>query len=700
MTARPRIERWSTWTAVAAAALGYAASVAALEQWTREPGFDAAWLVGVAGVIAAPFVADRVTRAGARRGVANVIAVLLHVAPVVLLAMRHRTALVPSVLMLAQGHFLLRAARDPFAGASLAVATLQALAAREIALAMATQWLVPPTALASLAGAVVLHGRAARRHAARALAGVRGAQPLADETARGLRRRIAAAIPLGVAALLLGAVTDAVVTSLSASSRRSRSRSAPLGWNDRPSSGRGRSGWGAPSLPDFASELEHGGAAGASAEEVVMEVVPTLRPRTGEWPESLRLRGLVLDAFDAGGVRVADLSDPRIVHDFDDGERDGWTRLPVPPAERRALSGREITLDIRQCPMPFAGRDWSLLFAPGTALAVDLPEVRHDPDRLLAVPEGSDDWIAYRVQGAGLDLDDPRLRLARATRRDPRVSTGLPPASEALNAMQDEAARIVHGASTDLQRVRRIVDHLRRFDYALDSPPCRDVGAIATFLETRSGRCTHFAATTVLLLRLQGIPSRVVTGFLVSRWSEADGSWSVQARDAHAWAEVWFDDVGWVTVDATPPDSRGAAAAAARAAALAAARSWTRPGGLPLFVLLPVSVVALAVVLALLAARRRSPRAVGLPPGVPLADDYATVLRALERSGFTRRASQTPREFACDVARRREGLAPFRALTEAWYASRFGGAPPAADARALVAALLVNLRSSPPPPRE
>ena len=70
--------------------------------------------------------------------------------------------------------------------------------------------------------------------------------------------------------------------------------------------------------------------------------------------------------------------------------------------------------------------------------------------------------------------------------------------------------------------------------------------------ETKSGYCQHYSAAMALLLRMGGVPARVVTGFSPGGFSERKDAWIVRDTDAHSWVEAWFDDIGWVTFDPTP----------------------------------------------------------------------------------------------------------------------------------------------------
>jgi hypothetical protein len=65
------------------------------------------------------------------------------------------------------------------------------------------------------------------------------------------------------------------------------------------------------------------------------------------------------------------------------------------------------------------------------------------------------------------------------------------------------------------------------------------------------GYCVHFATSFALLARLNQIPTRYVTGFLVNPPPEGDLV-EVTGLNAHAWPEVWLDGQGWTAWEATP----------------------------------------------------------------------------------------------------------------------------------------------------
>jgi hypothetical protein len=70
-------------------------------------------------------------------------------------------------------------------------------------------------------------------------------------------------------------------------------------------------------------------------------------------------------------------------------------------------------------------------------------------------------------------------------------------------------------------------------------------------LRTHAGYCQHFAGAAALLLRLAGVPARVVVGFATGAQT-ASGRYTVRDVDAHEWIEVYFQGYGWVPFNPTP----------------------------------------------------------------------------------------------------------------------------------------------------
>jgi len=121
--------------------------------------------------------------------------------------------------------------------------------------------------------------------------------------------------------------------------------------------------------------------------------------------------------------------------------------------------------------------------------------------------------------------------------------------SERLEAL---ASEIIGDLSTPWEKLKALEQYLRT-EYEYDeeyTPAPYDVDPVENFLfEDGRGVCTHFNSAFVLLARSIGLPARIVRGYLVN--PDADFQF-VMAKQAHIYAEVPFEGLGWMTFDATP----------------------------------------------------------------------------------------------------------------------------------------------------
>ncbi|MDO8960214.1 MAG: DUF3488 and transglutaminase-like domain-containing protein [Rhodocyclaceae bacterium] len=106
---------------------------------------------------------------------------------------------------------------------------------------------------------------------------------------------------------------------------------------------------------------------------------------------------------------------------------------------------------------------------------------------------------------------------------------------------------------SDQQRLQRAIDFMRvqRFIYTLQPPLMGEHVADEFLFDHQRGFCEHFAASFVVLMRAAGVPARVVTGYQGGEHNPVDDTWVIRQSDAHAWAEVWLEQRGWVRVDPT-----------------------------------------------------------------------------------------------------------------------------------------------------
>lgn len=293
--------------------------------------------------------------------------------------------------------------------------------------------------------------------------------------------------------------------------------------------------------------------------------------------------------------------------------------------------------------------------------------------------------------------------------------------SEALDVPDDSSPRtrtfvesLRLQAPSDAEFIRRVLEHFNQepFHYSLNSPLLGNQPIDEFLFETRTGYCEHYASSFAIMMRLGGIPSRVVTGYQ-GAWFNAMGDYFlVRQSDAHAWVEVWLAESGWTRIDPTAAVSpsrieRGSLGA------LGAPRhmldySWLRnlrnsvdivqqrwndwvieygaarqrqvlsPFGLdrmtpPMLVItLFAALVVLGVILFPLVLRIRGP---GYRD--PLQRIWKKFLQRLRKAGFESQASDGPLEIGEAAAKRlpRDSGAILR-ITNLYCRSRYSGSPP------------------------
>lgn len=223
--------------------------------------------------------------------------------------------------------------------------------------------------------------------------------------------------------------------------------------------------------------------------------------------------------------------------------------------------------------------------------------------------------------------------------------------------------------------------------YSLRSNHSQTTDPTASYLfGNRIGYCVHLAHATVLLARSLGVPARVAAGYAFSNQDRGNGS-SVMllSSDAHAWAEIYLDQAGWIPIDPGPPslDPMGTRPDLELQALLGELvrkkrspppirmgpedwrwLSWRQVAAI-------LSLTLLGLVLAgysVKGYRRLAPRLFRLDPTARLA--YRATLDRLAEAGWTRKDGETREAFAARVA----PLAPdFPQLTRLHLRACFGG---------------------------
>ncbi len=123
-------------------------------------------------------------------------------------------------------------------------------------------------------------------------------------------------------------------------------------------------------------------------------------------------------------------------------------------------------------------------------------------------------------------------------------------------------------------RILAVLRGFSDFQYQLGYTENTSVDRIRDFLaRTRTGDCTEFSHSAAMLLRLAGIPARVVTGYLASRDLQSFAHWQglrvlrraipllqefppehlylVTDMQRHSWTQAWLPGLGWLDLEST-----------------------------------------------------------------------------------------------------------------------------------------------------
>lgn len=167
---------------------------------------------------------------------------------------------------------------------------------------------------------------------------------------------------------------------------------------------------------------------------------------------------------------------------------------------------------------------------------------------LLAPPEGG--AFQYRVGMAAAPVSSARPPTSEPG--EPALDlSGVTPAIAGL------AARVA-GSGTPRERAEALERHfLQEYEYTLDFVGRGSRDPLGDFLfRFQAGHCEYFASAMVLMLRSQGIPARLATGFLGAEYNPLEGYYIVRQLNAHAWAEAYLPGEGWQIFEPTPPAGR------------------------------------------------------------------------------------------------------------------------------------------------
>ena len=110
-------------------------------------------------------------------------------------------------------------------------------------------------------------------------------------------------------------------------------------------------------------------------------------------------------------------------------------------------------------------------------------------------------------------------------------------------------------AGKDKEEAIRVILHFLNdgtYRYSMDNLPITDTPLEEFLFKSRYGNCEYFASSFAVMLRLAGVPSRLVGGYKGGYYNDIGKYYLVPQKNAHVWVETFIRGRGWVRMDPTP----------------------------------------------------------------------------------------------------------------------------------------------------
>ncbi|MDQ3180865.1 MAG: DUF3488 and transglutaminase-like domain-containing protein [Acidobacteriota bacterium] len=116
------------------------------------------------------------------------------------------------------------------------------------------------------------------------------------------------------------------------------------------------------------------------------------------------------------------------------------------------------------------------------------------------------------------------------------------------------AAHLTEKSNNRFDKAKTVENYLQtQFGYTLEMKASGGEPLADFLFNIREGHCEYFATAMAIMLRTQGIATRVVNGFQQGEYNETADVFVVKQKDAHSWVEVYFPrENAWIPFDPTP----------------------------------------------------------------------------------------------------------------------------------------------------
>ena len=147
-------------------------------------------------------------------------------------------------------------------------------------------------------------------------------------------------------------------------------------------------------------------------------------------------------------------------------------------------------------------------------------------------------YIAVSTEGRPSDVP---------SEADLKVPSNLP------ESIWDLSKELSRGKESPQEKVKAVIEYFKNgFKYSLKLPAFEGNPLEHFLFRSKSGNCEFFASSTAILLRMMGIPARLVGGFKGYIKNDFGDYYIVTNSMAHVWVEAYLGG-RWIRIDTTPP---------------------------------------------------------------------------------------------------------------------------------------------------
>lgn len=116
------------------------------------------------------------------------------------------------------------------------------------------------------------------------------------------------------------------------------------------------------------------------------------------------------------------------------------------------------------------------------------------------------------------------------------------------------AAELTRGYGNNFDKAIAVRNYLREaitYNDQIPAPPNNVDPVHYTLFVSQEGYCDYYASAMAVMLRAEGVPARVASGYAQGEFYEGDNYYRVRASNAHTWVEVYFPGYGWIQFEPT-----------------------------------------------------------------------------------------------------------------------------------------------------